>query len=281
MAKPLGSVAAASIVSLVDDAQPQFFPSIPFTRRKCCRAGAGTIAPTDGRLWPRKPRSPSRLRCPRAINEDVPCAICKTAKAKRFCPGIREDICTACCGVGRERTIDCPLTCEYLAEAHRHEKQLPADPDAMPGKDIPIDEDFLHTNQYLIVLLTSAMFGGAKSHANALDSDAVTALESLVTTYRTLNSGLFYEAKPVNPIAADMFDAVNVCVEDIRRREAESGPQLPDSVVLNVLVFLQRMAFGLNNGRPKCKAFLVFLSQFYTDLRQAEEEVAEEPKVIL
>lgn len=217
----------------------------------------------------------------------MPCAICKTAKAKRFCPGIGEEICTACCGAGREESIDCPLTCEYLAEAHRHEKKPRHDPEAMPGKDVPIDDDFLRANEFLIVLLGSAMSEAVRPYPGATDADAVDALDCLAKTWRTLIAGIYYETKPVNPVALDMFDGVKARVEDIRSRMKEADPaeSLPDSLVLGVLVFLQRVAFGLNNGRARCKAFLVFLAQFYVDMK--EEEEAEdrasdnEPRIIL
>jgi len=214
----------------------------------------------------------------------VPCAICKTAKAKRFCPGINEEICTACCGAGREETIDCPLTCGYLAEAHKHEKKFPQDPEAMPGKDLELDDAFLRANEFLIVLLGSAMSEAVRAHPNATDADIVDAMDKLAATWRTLVSGIYYETKPVNPIALDIFDAARARVEDMRTRmkEAEVKEGLPENVILGVLVFLQRVAFGLYNGRKKCKAFLVFLSQFYVDMKKEEAEAAaEEPKVIL
>jgi len=229
----------------------------------------------------------ARVRCARDIYEEVPCAICKTAKARRFCPGINEEICAACCGIGREESIDCPLTCEYLAEAHKHEKKPPRDPELMPGKDVPIDDEFLRIHEFLIVLLGSAMSESVRPHRNANDADAVDALESLVTSFRTLNAGIYYETKPVNPIAADIFEAVQARVEDLRKRMKEAGAtqSLPDAAVLGILVFLQRVAFGLNNGRSKCKAFLVFLSQFYVDMKDEEEAAAmasdDAPRVVL
>jgi hypothetical protein len=91
----------------------------------------------------------------------------------------------------------------------------------------------------------------------------------------------------VNPIAADMFEAVEARIADVRRRmeEADGKYSLPDPIVEGVVLFLQRVAFGLNNGRPKCKAFLVFLSQFYVNVKDAEAEAEEaggdEPLVVL
>jgi len=217
----------------------------------------------------------------------VPCAICKTAKAKRFCPGIREEICPGCCGAGRERTIDCPLNCEYLAEAHRHEKKPESDPSAMPGVGVRLEDDFLQANEFLIVLVGSAMCEAFRPHTNALDTDAVAALDALAETGKARAAGVVYEAKPVNPIAADMFEAVEARIADVRRRmeEADGKYSLPDPIVEGVVLFLQRVAFGLNNGRPKCKAFLVFLSQFYVNVKDAEAEAEEaggdEPLVVL
>ena len=220
-----------------------------------------------------------------SYTRDVPCAICKTAKAKRFCPGVHEEICTACCGAGREETIDCPVTCEFLIEAHRHEKRPQADPAKMPGQDVPIDDEFLHKNEFLIVLLGSAIFEPVQEDVKAVDADAVDALDALTKTWRTLDAGIYYETKPVNPVALEMYDAVKNRIEDIRTRikKAESAAPLTDNVVLGVLTFFQRVAFGLNNGRSRCKTFLEFLSQSYVDMAEEEEtaDAVEEPRVIL
>jgi hypothetical protein len=214
----------------------------------------------------------------------VLCAICHTVKAKRFCPGLSEEICPGCCGRGREETINCSLTCEYLAEAHLHEKKPPSDTEAMPGKDVPLDDDFLRANEFLIVLLGSAIFEALRPHANAIDADAIDALDALARTYRTLVAGIYYETKPVNRIAMDIFEGVKASIAVIRTRmkEADSARALPDATVLGVLVFLQRVALGMNNGRGKCKTFLVFLSQFYVDMKKDEaEEVAAQSRIIL
>lgn len=176
------------------------------------------------------------------------------------------------------------MTCEYLAEAHLHEKKPASDPENMPGKDVPLNDDFLRANEFLIVLLGSAMFEPLRLDPKATDADATDALDALAKTWRTLNAGIYYETKPVNPLAAAMFDSVKARVEDIRERAKEAGEAslLTDAVVLGVLVFLQRVAFGLNNGRSKCKAFLVFLSQFYVDMKKEEKDaVADKPLVTL
>ena len=79
------------------------------------------------------------------------CAICHTRRPKRFCPGVRGDICTICCGTEREVTVDCPLDCVYLHEAHQHEKIEPTDPRKFPNQDIRVTEEFLRDHEPLLV----------------------------------------------------------------------------------------------------------------------------------
>jgi hypothetical protein len=197
---------------------------------------------------------------------------------------VNAEICPACCGTGREETIDCPISCEYLAAAQKHEKKPARDPQMMPGADIELTDEFLRGHEYLIVLVGSAISEAAPGYPNAVDADAEDALEHLSKTWRAMKSGLVYESAPVNPVALAMFDAVKTRVEDIRERirDADAAQSLPDEAVLGVIVFLQRVAFGLYNGRSRCKAFLVFLSQFYVDMKKEEAEaLEEEPRIVL
>jgi len=216
----------------------------------------------------------------------VNCAICGIRKPKRHCPGVRADICSICCGTGREETIDCPLDCEYLREAHRHEAGPEIDPATIPNQDVKVDEAFLSRHEWLLMLLGSAVVDGAVKVTSATDFDAREALEALVKTYRTLESGLIYETRSTNPFAAAIQESVQARVEDIRRRAAEAGGQvgLSDGTVLGMLVFLQRLEYAHNNGRKRSKAFLEFLNQFRVpSLPLGSESLVEptEPRVIL
>src|ERR1700684_708001 len=85
------------------------------------------------------------------------CAICQTRRPRRFCPGVRGDICTLCCGTEREVTVNCPLDCEYLREAHKHEKPIPVDPATLPNRDVPVSEPFLQENQEFLIFLAVSL----------------------------------------------------------------------------------------------------------------------------
>jgi hypothetical protein len=200
----------------------------------------------------------------------VNCTICHTRKPRRFCLGVNSEICSVCCGTEREQSIDCPLECEYLREAHRHESVPEVGPATLPNQEIRVTEEFLERNQALVLLLSSAVASSAmETKAAVTDFDIREALESLIRAWRALDSGLYYEGLPPNPYAAAIHEAVQARVADLRKRETEATGSLTtirDSTVLTVLVFLQRLEYSNNNGRKRSRAFLDFLSRFNVPL---------------
>lgn len=215
------------------------------------------------------------------------CAICQVRKPKRFCPGVRGEICSVCCGTEREQSVDCPLDCTYLHEAHLHEK-LPDIPEgAVPNSDIKVTEEFLRSNEVLMAFLSTAIYEGALQSPGITDFDLREGLEALVKTYRSLNAGIYYEDLPVNPFAAAVVKSVQARLADLKKRETEATGRIStirDSVVLGVLVFLQRLEYGHNNARKRSRAFLDFIGRFYVPIPEAgntESMEPDEPRIIL
>jgi hypothetical protein len=186
------------------------------------------------------------------------CAICSTRREKRHCPGVQGEICTVCCGTQREETIDCPLTCEYLQIAHQHENPE-RDPASVPNRDFPVPESFIRENAHLLTLMQRAILKAALER-NAIDSDVREALDGLARTYQTLVSGLYYESRPSNPIAAAIFDGAQQRVADIRKLEDERKlHKVQDRQLLTLFVFLRHMEWALNNGRKRGRRFLGYV----------------------
>jgi hypothetical protein len=195
------------------------------------------------------------------------CAICHVRRPRRFCPGVRGDICTTCCGTEREVTVDCPLDCIYLRDAHRHEKIVPTDPHDFPNQDIRVSEEFLHGHEPLLLFLARTVLDAALSTSGSIDFDVREALDALIRTYRTLQSGVYYETLPTNPISASICHIVQSGLAEFRKQESErSGmTQTRDADVLGLLVFLQRLELDNNNGRKRGRAYLDFLRTFFPD----------------
>lgn len=198
-----------------------------------------------------------------------PCRICNNRKPRRYCPGLRVDICSICCGTEREVTIDCPLECEYLGESHARERKPPLSADDFPNQDIRITDRYLEEREPLLLLVASSVTQAALAAQGAIDFDIRDALQALIQTYRTLQSGLYYEARPNNPIAARIFTGVQELVARFREELAkEQGlHSVRDSDILGMLVFLERLELQHNNGRKKGRAFLHFLLEFFPPLQ--------------
>ena len=189
------------------------------------------------------------------------CKICDQRRPRRFCPGVRGDICSICCGTEREVTVNCPLDCEHLRDARVHEKHPPVDPDQVPNRDIHVTESFLREHEQLVVAVARILLQASEETPGAADVDVREALEALIRTRRTLDSGLIYETRPANPVAANIQQLFQEELEVYRRNLTErmGMTTLREAGVLGALAFLQRIALNHNNGRQYGRAFLSFL----------------------
>jgi len=163
-------------------------------------------------------------------------------------------------------TVDCPLDCEYLQEARLHEKPQPLEESQIPNRDITLSEHFLEEHEPLLAFLGRAVAEAAFASSGANDFDVREALDSLIRTYRTLQSGVYYETLPANPLAAGIYGLVQRALDEYRQRETREWgvSRTRDADVLGMLVFLQRVELDRNNGRRRGRAFLDMLRQCYS-----------------
>lgn len=192
------------------------------------------------------------------------CKICDTRKPRRHCPGIHGEICSICCGNEREVSISCPLDCPYLVEARQHEKPNEVNIEDVPNRDVQVTEEFLREHEPLFVFLSSRLLEAALGPYGAVDSDVRDALQSLIRTYRTLQSGLYYETKPANLIAAGIHQRMQEAIDALRKQLAEKNAMpIRDAEILGTLVFLERVELHQNNGRPRGRAFIDYLRTYF------------------
>jgi len=203
------------------------------------------------------------------------CAICESRRARRYCPALTRNICTACCGSSRENTIDCPLTCEHLQAAHLHERIPAPDPAKFPHPDVEISERFSKENSGLFAILSKALLQVALNTRGAADNDVREALDAMARTYRTLESGLIYETKPASLIAAAIAQQMAAEIDQLRRslKERAGIEMIRDADIFGVLVMLQRLEFFHNNGRRRGRAFLNFLRREFQEPGTVESPI--------
>ena len=194
------------------------------------------------------------------------CVICKTRRPKRYCPGVQGEICALCCGNEREVRVTCPLDCEFLLEARRHDRRIKIAPEQVPNSDIKVSKRFLDEHAELMFFLAGLLSETALATAGTVDSDVREALDSLIKTYRTLDSGLLYDHVPANPLAANLFRTVRERVAEFQRTQASQGEfsRTRDSDVLRILVFFQLLDLHQENGRPRRRATIGALQDLHS-----------------
>ena len=209
------------------------------------------------------------------------CPICERRKPTRFCPAKGEKICAICCGTEREVAIDCPSDCSYLISAHRyedeHQRDLPAD---APFLDVHLPSDVLHTHQQLISAIAFTIAKFCASHPDATDMDALAAVQTLAETYRTLQTGIYYEKQPTALLPRELYSVLTVFIKEAKQQQAERGgfSTLRDTDIFQALIFVYRMGLLRTNGRPRSRRYVEFLrSQF----PQAQELKREESRIIV
>jgi len=206
------------------------------------------------------------------------CKICNARKPRRYCPGVGGDICSICCGSEREVTVNCPLECPYLMEARQHEKAPITNPEQIPNQDVRISEEFLRDHEPLLIFMGAKLLEASLETAGAVDSDVQEALESLIRTYRTLESGLYYETRPNNLLAAAVHQKIQDSVQELRKELGEKGSTpIRDAEILGVLVFLERVGLHQRNGRPRGRAFIDYLRGYFP---QKQTSAADTPSLI-
>ena len=208
-----------------------------------------------------------------AYNTEMVCPLCEKRKAKRDCPAKGTKICSICCGSEREVTIDCPFECRYLQESRQREYKGNLDPKDFPSKEIRIDQRFLREHAELLNVCGRSLLEGASETPGVVDRDTQEALEALVRTYKTLDSGLYYESRPASSLAQRVADHLQEKVRKFREEQTrQTGmTQTSDNDVLRILVFLQRMALDRDNARPRGKAFLDFLRLHFPNREQTSQ----------
>jgi len=192
------------------------------------------------------------------------CAICQNRRPRRYCPGVEGEICSQCCGTEREISVTCPFECQFLQESRKRDAAPPLEVPDPPNQDIRVSEKMLEQHQDFVAFLSHHLVQAALSVPGIVDFDAREALDALIRTWRTRQSGIYYETLPQGRPGLHLYRAMQEGLEEFRRMESQNGfSKTGASTVLLALVFLQRLELDRNNGRQRGRAFLNLLWDFY------------------
>ncbi len=208
--------------------------------------------------------------------EPVLCRICQKRRARRFCPAVNGDICTICCGTEREVSLSCPLECPYLQEAHKRETPVEIAEGQISNPDIRVTEEFVREHEELLLFSIYSLVEASLRTPGAKDTDVMSVLESLIQTYRTLQSGLVYETRPESSVALSIQRLFTASLTDYQKERSERDklPELRDSEILAILVFLHRIGQQNQNGKPRGRMFLDLLRHMTPERERVAEQTS-------
>jgi hypothetical protein len=166
-----------------------------------------------------------------------------------------------------------------LQEAHQHEKPLPISEEQISYPDVKVTEDFIRDHEELLLFSVHSLVQAALRTPGAIDADVMAALEALIQTQRTLESGLVYETRAENTIAMAVQRSFTASLADYEkvRRQREGLAGVGRSDLLSVFVFLHRLGQQNRNGRPRGRMYLDLLRQMVPDVGVEERA----PSIIL
>ena len=210
------------------------------------------------------------------------CPICERRMPKRFCPAKGEYICAICCGTQREVIIDCTPDCPHLIAAHRYEieHRKPIDPKNIPFPDLEFSVEILRRNQDLLSALGLSILKFARENTVVRDPEILIALTALADTYRTLESGIYFEREPDAPLPRALYRQLSEFLQKIKKQEAQQTgfSRLKDSEIYRLIVFVLRVGTRETNGRPRSRAFIDSLQAQFP---QAADKESKDPRIIL
>jgi hypothetical protein len=211
--------------------------------------------------------------------EAIICKLCNKRRARRYCVAVSGEICAICCGEQREVVLSCPLDCVYLREARKHEQPMQVPAELISNADVEVTEEFIRKHEELLLFSVYSLVQAALRTQSAVDTDALDALAALIQTRRTAQSGLFYETRAENTIAAAIQQKLSDSMKqyETEREEREHLPQDSDGDILRILVFLHRIGQQNLNGRPKGRMFIDMLREMTPDIGVDERA----PSIIL
>lgn len=210
------------------------------------------------------------------------CPICEKRKPKRFCPAKGENICAICCGTYREVTIDCPSDCPHLIAARRYEiaHREPLGAQDFPFPDLQFPAEIIRRNGQALSAIGLTILNFARENEAICDPEILAAVKALAETYRTLESGIYFERPPEAPLPRALYAQLAQNLQEFKQQEArQTGfSKLKDSEIFRLLVFLLRIGHRETNGRSRSRAFLDFLRAQFPQSAKTESAV---PRIIL
>jgi len=202
------------------------------------------------------------------------CSNCQKRKAKRRCPALRSDLCPLCCGLLRDKQIQCPPTCRFLA-AHRpyQEKKILERRRSGSTGTASAQDDILKDERlaWLALNIEAPLQQAGERNASFADGDALLALEyakDKLVKSRTVILISGEERKPRNAFGEAVFQSIENCKyeRNVILATAEEGYRSEEKIRCLDHVLLAAKAWARENSQGR--AYIAHLQQQFARITE-------------
>ncbi len=198
------------------------------------------------------------------------CILCEKRKAKRSCPAKDTQICPQCCGEKRILEIECPESCEYLKagrerEMGEYQKRIHSMDQAVQQKHRQV----LYDHRNVIAHLEYAISRQRILSRTLNDKDVIRAVDSLLETYKTEDTGLLYERIEEDLQIEALRRELREIIESYRNPGGEEAKGIVDpkntrlllGAAIDCLNFVRSLAAAYLKDRDSGSGYVDFLAR--------------------
>jgi hypothetical protein len=199
------------------------------------------------------------------------CPLCSNRSAKRYCPAIAEQICAVCCGTKREVEIDCPSSCGYLKASRSYESEKPIPDPEVATRVHDFDAQFFERYHLILDSVTRAIIEEHIESKELVDNDAISVLEALKTTMKTLSSGIYYESLPAGLVRQSLFRRLKDLFDELMQPDPSGLRQaLRVTEAVDIIDFITVVAQANSSVRPRSRRYLDWITEKFGDRLQTQ-----------
>jgi hypothetical protein len=199
------------------------------------------------------------------------CSRCNQRKAKRYCPALGSNICPLCCGLIREKRINCPPNCPFLSRHKPYQESKIVHKRQAFSEEVLQDERLL----WLTLQIEAPIKEYADKNPAFADKDALLALDYAKAKIEKGKSKLVLPGNE-SPSKNEAGEAI---FESIERSRYERAIILPQEVEIykkeeklacldNVILGLKYLTKGNWDGRT----YILALSERFAKLKELSRQ---------
>ena len=203
------------------------------------------------------------------------CVHCRKAKAKRYCPAKKDEICPKCCGEYRGIDINCPHDCEYFVEGQRnHQERIDKLRIQKEGvKSYVKRAELFNKNTEIFALIERYIATSFRSNRRLDNRDLQRGLEQVCKAIDTEIKGVFYEYESENSYANDISQSIMAIMKESLNRYESKGFTLETGLEI-MKEYQSELEFYIEN-EPGKQSYLIQITRNYP--QDTENQGSEQP----